>query len=581
MFRVTSCAVLTALLLVPNEPARAQDSSLVDIRRLAPREVRREGFSLSTAGDVRIRATGAEADSWGRFSWIRTMWSGDDRQRRPWSGNAWILDLRTRRVVWELSEAATERGTRGTRDFSGSVRLPAGSYAAYYAAFPDGDYWTDENGKVVGGVSSLWQDALDNFALRIDGSGARLSPADVDRADAAARAGAVVSIRAAGPGRLEHAGFTVSRQVDVEVETTGEVQDGAEFDFAWIIDADTRRKVWKLTWSTAVHAGGAEKNRTARRVIPFAPGRYAVFYGTDDSHDPTGWNAPPPHDPSAWGVTVRARGASDALQPLAYEHVPARATIAALTGIGDGESRQQGFTLIRAMDVRIYALGEGRDGRMFDYGWITGADSRRRVWQMGYDDTEAAGGDGKNRLADAVVRLEKGSYLLHYVSDGSHSFSHWNAPAPPDGAHWGITVLAAGGALERSAVAPYEPTPDRTLVAEAVRVRDSDDVRRRFTLDRETTLRVYALGEATGGDMHDYGWIEDARTGRRVWEMTYRTTEHAGGAAKNRKFDGSIHLPAGEYLLVYRTDGSHAFGEWNADPPDDPEAWGIAVRRQR
>jgi hypothetical protein len=118
-------------------------------------------------------------------------------------------------------------------------------------------------------------------------------------------------------------------------------------------------------------------------------------------------------------------------------------------------------------------------------------------------------------------------------------------------------------------------------VAEAVRVRDSDDVRRRFTLDRETTLRVYALGEATGGDMHDYGWIEDARTGRRVWEMTYRTTEHAGGAAKNRKFDGSIHLPAGEYLLVYRTDGSHAFGEWNADPPDDPEAWGIAVRRQR
>jgi hypothetical protein len=110
-------------------------------------------------------------------------------------------------------------------------------------------------------------------------------------------------------------------------------------------------------------------------------------------------------------------------------------------------------------------------------------------------------------------------------------------------------------------------------------MRDSDDGSRRVSLDRETAVRIYALGEGTSGEMHDYGWIEDARTGRTVWELTYRMTEHGGGAQKNRRFDGVIKLPAGEYVLRYRTDGSHSFGSWNADPPEDPEAWGISVYR--
>jgi hypothetical protein len=110
-------------------------------------------------------------------------------------------------------------------------------------------------------------------------------------------------------------------------------------------------------------------------------------------------------------------------------------------------------------------------------------------------------------------------------------------------------------------------------------VRDDDQVQKTFSLDRESDVRIYALGEGTGGEMVDYGWIEDAASGRRVWEMTYRVTEHAGGATKNRRFDGVIRVPAGRYVVRYKTDGSHAFGNWNAAPPDDPEAWGITVYR--
>jgi hypothetical protein len=78
--------------------------------------------------------------------------------------------------------------------------------------------------------------------------------------------------------------------------------------------------------------------------------------------------------------------------------------------------------------------------------------------------------------------------------------------------------------------------------------------------------------------MFDYGWIEDA-DGRTVWKMKYDETEPAGGSEKNRVFDGVITLPAGNYVLHFRSDGSHSYHDWNADPPYDPESWGISVYR--
>jgi hypothetical protein len=77
--------------------------------------------------------------------------------------------------------------------------------------------------------------------------------------------------------------------------------------------------------------------------------------------------------------------------------------------------------------------------------------------------------------------------------------------------------------------------------------------------------------------MYDYGWIEEAKTGKTVWEMTYHMTEHAGGAEKNRQYNGTMMLMAGEYVLRYKSDDSHSFEGWNEDPPSDPFNWGITV----
>jgi len=62
-----------------------------------------------------------------------------------------------------------------------------------------------------------------------------------------------------------------------------------------------------------------------------------------------------------------------------------------------------------------------------------------------------------------------------------------------------------------------------------------------------------------------------------VWEMTMRNTHHAGGARKNRVFDGEVKLDTGRYVVHYQTDGSHAYGDWNDRRPPDPHGWGITV----
>jgi hypothetical protein len=169
---------------------------------------------------------------------------------------------------------------------------------------------------------------------------------------------------------------------------------------------------------------------------------------------------------------------------------------------------------------------------------------------------------------------------VNYRSDSSHSFDEWNAGPPMDGELWGITITPANPA-DRSFARGYEKAPEDEAIAEIVKVGDNARKRTTFTLDSDTDVRVYAIGEGSGGRLVDAGWIEDRKTGRVVWEMTYRMTEHAGGAAKNRMYDDVIRLPAGEYVLRYESDDSHSFRDWNDSAPDDPSHWGITLYKAR
>jgi len=112
--------------------------------------------------------------------------------------------------------------------------------------------------------------------------------------------------------------------------------------------------------------------------------------------------------------------------------------VAQIVEVLDNEDKTVPFTLGSDQGVRIFAIGEGQPGEMFDYGWIED-DKGSRVWEMKEPQTTHAGGAGKNRQVDVVITLPAGNYKLRYKSDDSHAFDHWNS-LPPDINFWGIAV---------------------------------------------------------------------------------------------------------------------------------------------
>ena len=112
--------------------------------------------------------------------------------------------------------------------------------------------------------------------------------------------------------------------------------------------------------------------------------------------------------------------------------------VAQIVEVLDNEDKTVPFSLASSQEIRIFAIGEGQPGEMFDYGWIED-DKGSRVWEMKEPQTTHAGGAGKNRIVDAQITLPAGNYKLRYKTDDSHSFDHWNS-LPPDINFWGIAV---------------------------------------------------------------------------------------------------------------------------------------------
>ena len=580
---------LALLLALAQAPLPSPTPALVDIRDLSPREHREAVFVLTTAQEVKLSVVGAEP--WPDQLRTRDDAHWQDDEQTTWPAAAWILDARTRAVVWDLRAADTRRESNGLRHFAGSVRLPAGTYEAHYAFYPAAAIsFTDAVDfravvrlarRASGGGPYVDNGLYKQFALTIDGSGHAATADEIEGPRIAFMATAVISVE---PKRnsANRRGFELARPTDVEVYAVGELKRDQPFDYGWIVNADTRKHVWTMTYDNTEPAGGAAKNRMAHERLHLRPGRYVAYFVSDDSHAPDDWNAVPATDPESWGLTLRVadRIARAAVRPFEYEPVPEGQTIVSMIGIGDNANRSTGFTLRRPLDVRIYALGESSDREMVDYAWIVDAVEHKRIWTMRYEDTEAAGGSDKNRLFDGVLHLRPGSYFVYYKSDGSHSSNNWNAAPPAEERYWGVSVFPASGRLHRADIAPLERTGrgTGTPLALLIRMGDDENARAPFQLTGRTRLRVYALGEGHDGGMVDYGWIENA-SGDRVWEMKYDQTDPAGGADKNRVFEGVITLPVGSYVLRYRSDGSHSHADWNDAPPDDPESWGISVFR--
>jgi hypothetical protein len=582
------------LLLTGATMAPGGEKQIVSLRGMSGQELRHAGFDLKHDAQVHIRALGGGGD----FGWT---YKSD-----ALFAYGWIINAETREPVWEMTVENTAKA-KDDRSFDGTVTLQAGAYEVYFAAATfayhttfthisvNADHrrqplWGEyQKGKknLLSWFTGWWSDDIakewDKRApkwgidLLVDES----VPVAFFDAPKEGR-GFVLAAYGAGDNVYVRKGFALSDQTTLMVYALGEGRlEGELNDYGWIINAADRQRVWEMQVRRSRPAGGARKNIREDDRIILPRGEYILCYATDGSHSPTDWNDSPPYDPLRWGVSLGVADEKERKNVRPVAIAEDRNVIVSLVHPKDNDYLSSGFTLKEDARVRVYSIGERGNSRrmMADYGAILDAKTRAKVWTMDLERTSHAGGDAKNRYVDEVITLPRGSYIVTYQTDDSHSYDEWNTDPPFDAEHYGITVMGAGEKWSPSIAQAYVEERDRNIIAQIIHPGDDADLTKKFSLEKTTRVRVYSIGEGQGREMYDYGWIEDARTGTIVWEMTYGMTFHAGGGRKNRMVNTTITLERGEYRLRFKSDDSHSYGDWNVDPPEDPQYWGITLFR--
>ena len=555
--------------------------SAISVGNVDPGDIAFKGFQLSEKTTIEISGTGG---AFVRPS-VKIFTGNNENWGMPLVFYGWIVDSETRAVVWHTFEDERERKRKrdiGLFDIEDSITLDAGQYELYYAGAPN--HFRNSHGfisKIFTADRKKYQDRFrDRLEISISGPQSTLEEVNAKKLVDKENQKAIVSFIRQEDNEINKMSFSLSQTTTLQVYAVGEMTEHSEavFDFAWIYDLDRRKRVWQINADNAQHAGGAEKNMMAREIIELPKGNYMVYQVTDDSHSYEYWNERPPHDPQFWGISIWADSEKDR-RKVTLKEIDLPEPVLALTEARDDDFIAQGFTLERDLDLHLLCLGEGtyRSG-MVDYGWIVNAATREKVWEMDIRDTLHAGGAEKNRMIDQTIQLKEGSYIAYYVTDDSHAYQRWNAGRPYSPQDWGLSLWTLEP-KDAKLVTFFDERDFRSenVISEIIRVRDDELINEPFSLDQDTRIRVVALGEGTDGRMYDYGWIENSDTGKVIWEMTYRKTDHGGGAHKNRSFNEVILLAAGNYRLFYETDDSHSYGSWNASPPMDPDHYGISL----
>ncbi|MGB5107023.1 MAG: hypothetical protein WBP29_11150 [Candidatus Zixiibacteriota bacterium] len=595
--QIAAAAVLS---LAVTAVAYGASVQIVKVRDFRKGELYCKGFEVTTPTSVNINAVGSI--------------SGGDKM----SGYAWIIASGGLDPVWTMDEDNTDRydGDSRLREYDSNLELEPGQYQVYFYAGVT-NFWDGVN------ISLDWEElkaALEEVKKNLSGSEKDLEKLEkqleegdwhvnIDSGDSEETQELLAKYRLEIAGdndavrvstcsynsdrvvaeilRPDHdqyssVGFSLSKTMDVEIQGIGEIPDWSETyaDYGWIVNADTRRREWSMADEQLRWAGGAEKNKMVKTTLTLDKGNYLLYYVTDDSHSYDEWNSPPPYNPEAYGVRVTAVNKADLAAVQPYKETSSQMSLISIVRAGDNYMEVKPFRVKQDCKVRVYAIGEysGGSGDFADYAWIERQGDTRPFWLMQERNTEPAGGAKKNRLADEVLSLPAGDYVLGYVTDDSHAYGAWNSGAPYDQKNYGVTLFAADNNFDRTAITELQTEAEsKDVLAKITRVGDDADESASFSLDKPMRVHIVAMGEGSGGDMYDYGWIENTETDDIVWEMTYRKTQAAGGADKNRICDTRVLLDAGRYRIHYVSDGSHSFGNWNAQQPRNPQYWGISI----
>jgi hypothetical protein len=367
----------------------------------------------------------------------------------------WIVNNADRSRVQQMKWSECEYAGGATKNvlFSGDISLAKGEYTFYYV--------TDNSHSMADWNCAPPHDPL-NYGFTITARSER-DKANFKAIDFKEEGGVVfLSITKVGDSETRSEAFTLKQDAKVRVYALGERDNNARqmADYALILDASTRARVWKMDADATVHAGGVSKNRLVDEVITLTKGSYIVQYNTDDSHAYNDWNSDAPYDQAHYGVTLSLVGEkTDRSIVSKYADPREKGILAQIVRVRDDEKKTVNFKLDKTTKIRVYAIGEGQSREMSDWGWITDAKSGSTVWEMTYSMTSHAGGARKNRMVNTTIILDKGSYTLHYETDDSHAYGGWNTDPPEDAEYWGITLYPDDGS--QPPVPPMTPQPPK------------------------------------------------------------------------------------------------------------------------
>ena len=424
-------------------PLSASDYEIFSMTNFSSGELRMQAFELNTDMDVHIDIVGA------RYRNSDQMYA-----------LGWILESETREVIWSMDRENTKRLTdeKNLRYFDEFINLSSGKYEAYYYAgkpiltangYEFGED-LEEIGDLLDNLGEIFNEVIDmdvkayaemrkkyKFTLSAEDKDFKLLDISTPQFP-----NQVISI--VRPRNLADVqqGFVIKEDMDITIYAQGEYSDKNDLfmDGAKIVNAKTREVVWAMErWNTD-WCGGSSKNRSYFDDVYLDPGQYILHYWTNDSHTFDDWSGIPPYDPYLWGVTLAVGDWRDLDYIKPYNIDENRHVLAQIVRVGNNEHIIRDFTIKNELEVAIYAIGEGKRGYMYDYGWIENTDDQDVVWMMEEDETVHAGGASKNRLYDGTLDLDPGHYALHYKTDGSHSYRSWNEAAPSDSRNYGISL---------------------------------------------------------------------------------------------------------------------------------------------
>ena len=362
-----TCLMILAGALSTIPPLHAQNQTLAEIRNMRMFETRSAGFVLDRDQSVQIELVGA---------------LGNGRGHKLLGTSAWILNAKTREVVWQARSGEERRRSRKLLELQDTAALDKGEYEVYFSSFYYGFYSSDDVkgfGDAIGNVfdrifdwnrrDERFDDQIyDEAMIVVKGAGRAVPDATVDEWRRELTRDAIVTLTHLSDEAYERQGFTLERPMDVRIYALGEIRYEESYDYGWIMNAKTHEKIWQFSYRNSEHGGGDKKNRLFNEVISLPAGDYVAYFVTDDSHSSREWNATPPYDPNFWGMVIRPAETSMKAYVKNFEYAdpPETNVIVKFTRVGDNDYHSKGFTLKKALPVRIYAIGEGRDGEMLD-----------------------------------------------------------------------------------------------------------------------------------------------------------------------------------------------------------------------